>query len=32
MGALGLRTSKLGAYASPLGKPYLGQFQEDAQG
>ena len=32
MGALGLQTSKLGAYASPLAKVYLGQFEGDARG
>ena len=32
MGALGLQTSKIGAYASPLAKADLGQFEGDARG
>jgi allantoin racemase len=30
MAVLGLQTSKIGAYASPAAKPYLGQFKSDA--
>ncbi len=30
MAVLGLQTSKIGAYASPAAKAYLGQFQSDA--
>ena len=32
MGELGLRTSKLGAYADPRAKDYRGQFEADAPG